>query len=165
MSTEEKQVNTENVPKEEATAPTTEAQASTEEKKKIYKPTLTAEQQKMLKLRQLISRYRPRFIRMNSWRIKRLEDTWRSPRTSIDNQIRKQLKGFPPLVKIGYRGPKLVRGLHPSGFEEIVVYNVEDLQNVDPKRHAVRIARTVGRRKRAEIIKKAEEIGVRILNG
>jgi len=105
MSTEEKQVNTENVPKEEATAPTTEAQASTEEKKKIYKPTLTAEQQKMLRLRQLISRYRPRFIRMNSWRIKRLEDTWRSPRTSIDNQIRKQLKGFPPLVKIGYRGP------------------------------------------------------------
>jgi large subunit ribosomal protein L32e len=69
------------------------------------------------------------------------------------------------LVKIGYRGPKLVRGLHPSGFEEVVVYNVEDLQNVDPKRHAVRIAHTVGRRKRAEIIKKAEEIGVRVLNG
>jgi len=154
--------------KEEATTTGSEepvAQEGKLEEKKVIKPSLTSKQEKMLKIHQLISRYRPKFIRMNSWRLKRLEDTWRNPRTSIDNQIRKQLKGFPPLVKIGYRGPRLVRGLHPSGFEEVIVYNVKDLEKIDPELQAIRIAHTVGRRKRAEIIKKAEEIGVRVLNG
>ncbi|MCC6003360.1 MAG: 50S ribosomal protein L32e [Thermofilum sp.] len=149
--------------KAEAAAGTREE--SIQEEKKVIKPSLATEEQRMLRLRQRISKYRPRFMRMNSWRMKRLEDTWRSPRTSIDNQVRKQIKGFPPLVKVGYRGPRLVRGLHPSGFEEVIVHNVEELKKIDPKRQAVRIARTVGRRRRIEIIKKAEEIGVKLLNG
>ncbi|MEM2597607.1 MAG: eL32 family ribosomal protein, partial [Thermofilum sp.] len=55
-------------------------------------------------------------------------------------------------------------GLHPSGFEEVLVHNVKDLERIDPKRQAVRIAATVGRRKRAEILKRAEELGITVLN-
>ncbi len=141
-----------------------EKQPGTEKETKKVKPVLSPEKQKMLKLRAVINKIRPRFIRMNSWRLKRLEDTWRSPRRSLDNKIRLQRKGFPPLVKVGYRGPAMVRGLHPSGFEEVVVHTVEELEKVDPSRQAVRIASTVGRRKRIEIIKKAEEKGIRVLN-
>ncbi len=141
-----------------------EKQPGTEKETKKVKPALSPEKQKMLKLRAAINKIRPRFIRMNSWRLKRLEDTWRSPRRSLDNKIRLQRKGFPPLVKVGYRGPAMVRGLHPSGFEEVVVHTVEELEKVDPSRQAVRIASTVGRRKRIEIIKKAEEKGIRVLN-
>ncbi|RLE74567.1 MAG: 50S ribosomal protein L32e, partial [Thermoprotei archaeon] len=82
----------------------------------------------------------------------------------LDNKIRLQLKGYPEKVKAGYRGPRKVRGLHPSGFREVIVHNVEELSGVDPEREAVRIASTVGRRKRMEIIEKAAELGIRVLN-
>ena len=137
-----------------------------EEKKEKSKPKprISANILKSLRLRSLISSRRPKFIRMNSWRIKRLEDKWRSPRRSLDNKIRLQRKGFPPLVKIGYRGPSKARYLHPSGFQEVIIYSPQDLEKVDPATQAARIASTVGRRKRIEIIKKAEEKGIRILN-
>ncbi|QOJ78385.1 50S ribosomal protein L32e [Infirmifilum lucidum] len=141
-----------------------EKQPGAERETKKVKPALSPEERKMLKLRAEINSLRPRFIRMNSWRLKRLKDSWRSPRRSLDNKIRLQRKGFPPLVKVGYRGPAVVRGLHPSGFEEVIVHTVEELEKIDPSRQAVRIASTVARRKRIEIIKKAEEKGIRILN-
>lgn len=130
----------------------------------IRRPQLEAGLKRLLRLRNLMSRTRPRFIRMNSWYLARLEDSWRSPRHSLDNKIRKQRKGYPSMVKVGYRGPKAVRGLHPSGFQEVVVYNTKDLEKIDPSVQAVRIASRVGRRKRLEIIKKAEELGIRVLN-
>lgn len=117
-----------------------------------------------LELRERVKSRKPEFVRMNSWLLKRLDDSWRSPRHSLDNKIRLQRKGFPPMVKIGYRGPALARGLHPSGFEEVLVRNVDDLEFVDPKRQAVRIASAVGKRKRAEILKRAEELGITVLN-
>ncbi len=135
------------------------------DKSKIPKRAqLDAKTLRLLKLRRLLSQKRPRFIRMNSWYLIRLGDKWRSPRHSLDNKIRRQKKGFPAMVKVGYRGPRMVRDLHPSGFEEVMVYNVKDLDRIDPTKQAARIASTVGRRKRLEIIKKAEELGIRVLN-
>lgn len=127
-------------------------------------PQLPPEVEKALRIREEIKARKPEFVRMNSWFLKRLGDSWRSPRHSLDNKIRQQRKGFPPMVKVGYRGPKLARGLHPSGFEEVIVHNPEELETIDPRRQAVRIASNVGRRKRAEIIKRAEELGITVLN-
>lgn len=135
-----------------------------EVKRAPKRASLSPRESKLLELRNYFSRRRPRFIRMNSWYIKRLKDSWRSPRRSLDNKIRLQRKGFPPMVKVGYRGPKEVRGLHPTGFEEVIVHNVEELEKLNPERQAARIASTVGRRKRVEIIKRAEELGIRVLN-
>jgi len=134
-------------------------------KKKIpKKPSRDVNFFRLLRKRTLINSKRPRFIRMNSWCLKRLPSSWRSPRRSLDNKIRLQKKGYPALVKIGYRNPKLVRGLHPSGFIEVLVTSVKDLDDIDPEIQAVRVSSNVGRRKRAEIIKKAEELGIKILN-
>ncbi|MEM0376412.1 MAG: 50S ribosomal protein L32e [Thermofilum sp.] len=128
------------------------------------RPQLDEKVERALEMRERIKSKKPEFVRMNSWRLERLDDSWRSPRRSLDNKIRLQRKGFPPMVKVGYRGPALARGLHPSGFEEVLVHNVKDLERIDPKRQAVRIAATVGRRKRAEILKRAEELGITVLN-
>jgi len=70
----------------------------------------------------------------------------------------------PPIVSIGYRGPAEVRGLHPSGFQEVMVFNVSQLNGIDPKVQAVRIGGTVGARKRGDIIAKADQEGIRVLN-
>ncbi|RLE84717.1 MAG: 50S ribosomal protein L32e [Thermoprotei archaeon] len=120
--------------------------------------------ERLLKLRELIKRKRPRFIRMNSWYLKRLPDSWRNPSRSLDNKIRLQKKGYPAKVKIGYRGPKRVRGLHPSGMIEVIVSNPKELEGLNPKMHAVRISSSVGTRKKREIVKKASELGIKILN-
>ena len=78
--------------------------------------------------------------------------------------MRINLKYRPSKVRIGFRGPREVRGLHPSGFEEVIVYNVTDLEGIDPKKQAVRIGSTVGTKKRLKIAEKAEELKIRILN-
>ncbi len=103
------------------------------------------------------------FKRYMSWRWEKLDESWRYPK-GRDNKARLQLKGRPPLVKIGYRTPKLVRYLHPSLKREVLVYRVRDLYNINPQYEVVRIASNVGGRKRLEIIKFAERFGIRVLN-
>jgi hypothetical protein len=58
----------------------------------------------------------------------------------------------------------MARHLHPSGYEEVVVRNVDDLSKVDSKTQAARIAHTVGMKKRADISVRAEEGHIHILN-
>jgi len=65
---------------------------------------------------------------------------------------------------VGWRGPTEVRGLHPSGMEEVIVWNTRDIENVNPQTQVARIGETVGGRKREAIKAKAEELNIRILN-
>lgn len=106
---------------------------------------------------------RPEFIRQESWRYVRLKPNWRKPKGK-DSKMRLQLKGWPPLVKIGYRTPRRYRDLHPSGYKEILVYRPEDLQDLDPEVHAIRIASSVGTRKRLMIVEEAKRLGLKVLN-
>jgi large subunit ribosomal protein L32e len=117
----------------------------------------------MLQARKKISETRPKFVRQESWRYDRLAENWRKPKGK-DNKMRKQFSGVPPIVKIGYRGPKAARGLHPSGFIDHIVFNVNDLARLDAKKDAARLAHTVGTRKRKEILAKAATLGIKVLN-
>jgi len=123
--------------------------------------TLTKEHK--LKVRERIKGKKPNFKRQESWRYKRLKEGWRKPR-GIDSKMRKSVKGWPKSVKVGYRGPKEARGLHPSGYEEVLVYNVDDIDKVNPETQAIRIAHTVGGRKRVDISARAREKKIYILN-
>lgn len=118
----------------------------------------------LLEQRKKVATNRPKFKRQESWRYKRLATNWRKPK-GIDNKMRKQVSGVPPLVKIGYRGPKVARGLHPSGYVDNLVFNVKDLSLLDKNKDAARIAHTVGNKKRLDIISKAESMGIKLLNG
>ncbi len=106
---------------------------------------------------------RPRFVRQESWRYVRLKPNWRKPRGK-DSKMRLQVKGWPPLVKVGYRTPRLYRGLHPSGYKEVLVHRPADLQGLNPEFHAVRIAGSVGLRKRLIIVEEAKKLGLKVLN-
>ena len=117
----------------------------------------------LLEARKKIADRRPKFVRQESWRYDRLAENWRKPKGK-DNKMRKQLSGVPRIVKIGYRGPKNARGLHPSGYTDNIVFNINDLSKLDPLRDAARLAHTVGTRKRKEIIAKAEIMHIKILN-
>jgi large subunit ribosomal protein L32e len=124
------------------------------------KPSLS---RKELKLRARTRNKKPKFVRAESWKYDRFSLSWRKPR-GLDNKIRRKIKGWPPGPSMGYKGPKIARFLHPSGYREVIVYNVEDLSTIDSNTQAARIAHTVGKRKRALIIAKAKELNIKILN-
>ena len=127
------------------------------------KKPVSATTEKALKLRESIKKKKPSFVRQESWRYKRLSESWRRPR-GLDNKMRRKIKGWPPTVNVGYRGPKATRGLHPSGYKEVLAYNTEDLKKIDPKTQAARIAHTVGKRKRTKILVEARKRKITILN-
>jgi len=117
-----------------------------------------------LELRDKVAKSRPEFKRPESWRYKRLETTWRKPK-GIDNHQRKQKsRGRPGLVKVGYGGPKIARGLHPSGYTDNLVYNIDDLEKLNPKIDGVRIGHSVGTKKRKVIVIKSIEKKFKIFN-
>lgn len=119
--------------------------------------------EELLAARKKVAQTRPKFVRQESWRYDRLAENWRKPKGK-DNKMRKQKSGMPALVKVGYRSPKAARGLHPSGYRDNLIHNSTDLARLDPKIDAARIAHTVGKRKRIEIISKALELGIKVLN-
>ncbi|RLE46921.1 50S ribosomal protein L32e [Candidatus Woesearchaeota archaeon] len=118
---------------------------------------------KLLELRKKMNKKRPSFNRedYNKWkRIKK--GTWRKPK-GIHSKSRHSFKGNFPLVKPGYRGPKLVRGLHFSGLVPVVVYNLKELSVVDPKTQGVVIG-SVGMRKRVALLNECKSKGINVLN-
>ena len=127
------------------------------------KPELDSETADALAKRAMISGRRPAFKRQEWFRYAKLGENWRKPK-GIHSKMKRGLKRRPPMVEVGYRGPAEVRGLHPSGFEEVMVYNVDGLEGIDPKKQAVRIGGTVGTKKRIAIEDRADELGIRVLN-
>ena len=117
----------------------------------------------LLQLRKKIAEKRPEFVRQESWRYKKLASNWRKPKGK-DNKMRQQVSGVPRLVKVGYKGPRISRGLHPSGYNDVLVFNTRDLTKIDPKKDAVRIAHGVGNKKRIDIVTEATKLKIKILN-
>jgi len=127
------------------------------------KPELDEGTRALLRLRRERDSERPRFRRQEWFRYKKLGEKWRKPK-GIHSKMRRHLGYRPPVVSVGYRGPEKVRGLHPSGFEEVLVHNSDQLEGLNPGTQAIRIGSTVGYRKRLEIESKADELGIRVLN-
>jgi len=124
-------------------------------------PSLDEETERLLAERHRVSL--PKFNRQTHHKKKRVSTSWRKPRGQHSKQ-RKGIKGKGDTVEAGFRSPKAVRDLHPSGFEEVYVHTVDELDGVDPDTQAVRIASGVGGRKRERIEELAEDEQIRVLN-
>ena len=105
----------------------------------------------------------PSFRHEQAHRWIRVSDSWRKVR-GIDSKTREKRKGRPAMPNPGYRKPKIIREIHPSGYIEVQIYRPSELDKLNPDVHAVRIGSTVGLKKRQDILKKAETLMLRVLN-
>ena len=128
------------------------------------KPVLDDSTKSALKMRSEQSKKQPKFRRQEWFRYRRLSKTgYRKPRGD-DSSMRKNRKYRSPMARVGYGKVAAARGLHPSGFEEVLVHKADHLDGLDPERQAVRIGSSVGNRKRSRIHERADELGLRVLN-
>lgn len=106
---------------------------------------------------------KPKFRRQEWFRYKKLGNKWRKPKGRT-SKMRRREKGKPKMPNVGYGSPKEGKGLHPSGYEDILICNIRELERLDPSTQAGRISSTVGKRKKELMIKRASELGIKILN-
>jgi len=124
-------------------------------------------------VKKLNKRRHPRFKRPNVGRTKRsrLKDTWRRPRGK-GNKQRQKLKKAGKRPSIGYGNQ--VKHIHPKGGKEILISSPKQLDRLKDrlknetktvgKVAFIRIAAAVGKRKRIEIMNKANLLGLYVLN-
>jgi large subunit ribosomal protein L32e len=119
--------------------------------------------EEMLKVRKRIKRKKPKFKRQEWFRKKALGKKWRKPR-GIHSKLRRHEKAKGSLPNPGYGSPSSVRGLNREGYREIIVRNVKDLEKVNPKEDVAVISKTVGRKKKFEILENAKKMNIKVSN-
>jgi len=119
--------------------------------------------EKHLALRKKISAKRPAFRPVDSHRRKRLNSrSWRKPK-GMHGKQRHNIHCKPANVSYGYRGPKSVRGLDPSGLEPVAVYNIAVLGSINTKTQGALIG-SIGNRKKLTILQACKAQGITVLN-
>ncbi|MFV2040836.1 MAG: eL32 family ribosomal protein [Candidatus Hydrothermarchaeales archaeon] len=110
------------------------------------------------------SKKKPLFRRTQGAMYRRLKGKgWRRP-TGKHNKIRECKNGKGEVPRIGYGAKRDLRGLHPCGFEDVLVTNLSEAGLLDPKSQAARIASGVGRRKKLLLLEELKKRKVKVLN-
>eukprot|EP01091_Cochliopodium_minus_P002921 TRINITY_DN12758_c0_g1_i1.p1 TRINITY_DN12758_c0_g1~~TRINITY_DN12758_c0_g1_i1.p1 ORF type:complete len:134 (-),score=17.94 TRINITY_DN12758_c0_g1_i1:141-542(-) len=106
-----------------------------------------------------------RFHRHHSWLYMRLKGNWRRPH-GIDNAARRRFKGQIPMPNIGYGTERKLRHVLPSGFKKFRVFNAGELDVLlmQNRKYGAEIAGAVSVKKRIQIIERARQLDIKILN-
>ncbi len=119
----------------------------------------------LLEIRAEMKKRKPHFKRHDRNKLARLARSgWRRSVQGHDNKQRNRYAGNEKSPAPGYGTPKAIRGMHASGLFEIIVHNAGGLGGIDPKKYAVRIAASVGNKKKIDIVEAARKLNFKILN-
>ncbi len=107
---------------------------------------------------------KPSFSPLNLGFKKKVKKRWRKPRGTA-NKKRRKFEFAGALPNIGYKNPESVRGLRGDGKAEVIVRNLGDLDALKNRKDVViRIAGSVGAKKRIAINDQAKEMGIGVIN-
>lgn len=117
----------------------------------------------LLEIRNALKAKKPTFIRHDAHKKKRADGgAWRRPK-GITNKVRLHRKGYAKGRSTGYGSPVAVKGLSREGLKQVVVKNAADFDGLNPKEDGIIFSRTVGARKKLELIKIATEKKFKVL--
>lgn len=117
---------------------------------------------KLLEARKIAKRRKPCFVRQGAYSKAEVSIKWRRPK-GLHSKMRRSLKGHRKTIRLGYRSPPEVRGLHSSGLEKKLAFNAGMLSGIDPKKTGIIIAK-IGAKKKLDMLKKAIELKITIFN-
>src|SRR3990167_7839519 len=117
----------------------------------------------LLELRSKIKGKKPVFIRQDNPKRMKLNYKWRKPK-GVHSKIRHHFKGRRKMPSPGFKSPAAVRGLHSTGLEMVRVFSANEVSKINKLTQGIIVPRTAGKKKKIEILKKARELDVRVLN-
>lgn len=117
----------------------------------------------LLEIRKKQKSKKPNFIRQDAHKKVEIKSRWREAR-GLQSKMRLGFKGYRKTPSQGYRSPVKVRNLHPSGLKTILINNISQLSGIDKEAEGVIVASTVGVKKKIDLLNKAKELGITILN-
>lgn len=116
----------------------------------------------LLELRRKLKKKKPKFLRQDAHKVKKLEKKWRAPK-GRHSKMRFKLRSYRKQPSIGYSSPRKIRGFDSKGRVEVKVETINDLEKIKENRVIV-IGSTVGTKKKITILKKAQEKNLHVKN-
>jgi len=117
----------------------------------------------LLELRRRIKKSKPSFVRQDHHKKSRLKNKWRRPK-GLQSKLRLHIRGKGKNVSQGYRSPRKVRDLSKEGLKIVRVESAKDIASLDKEKHCIILSATVGKKKRIVILKKIQEMQLKVLN-
>jgi len=117
----------------------------------------------LLELRSKIKSRKPDFIRQDNPKRPKLNDKWRKPK-GIHSKIRHHFKGRRKMPSPGYKSPIKTRWLHFSGLKVVRVFSPIHISKIKQDSEGAIISKNVGMKKRLDILRKAKELNVKVMN-
>ena len=105
----------------------------------------------LLKVRAKMKAHQPLFVVKETHKSARVGYRWRANR-GIHSGQRQMHRGKPSMPTPGFGAPRLVRGLHSSGLEFVIVHTVSQLEAINSETQGVLIGSTVVQRKKLQIL-------------
>ncbi|MDD9953970.1 MAG: hypothetical protein OXR66_06555 [Candidatus Woesearchaeota archaeon] len=117
---------------------------------------------KELEVKRTMRKKQPKFIRHDT-KHKKLAKIWRKPK-GLHNKVGDNRRGYLTKMSTGWQTPRAVRGMTLAGLLPTRVVRVEELTDLDAKKHCVVVGK-VGGKRRIAIIEAASKAGLTIMNG
>merc|ERR1712144_74156 len=115
--------------------------------------------------RKIVKKKTNTFKRHQSDRYHKLDENWRKPK-GIDNRLRRKFRGMTRMPKIGYGSNSRTKHVLQNGFKKFRVFNTSDLELLlmHNRTYAAQIAHTVSSAKRRDIVERAAQLSIKVLN-
>merc|ERR1712080_517441 len=113
----------------------------------------------------IVKKRTKKFNRHQSDRYHKVKRNWRKPK-GIDNRVRRKFKGMYLMPNIGYGSAKETRHMLPTGFRQVLVHNVKELEvlMMQNEKFCAEIAHGVSSKNRKVLVERAAQLAIRITN-
>ncbi|XP_045883821.1 60S ribosomal protein L32-like [Meles meles] len=106
-----------------------------------------------------------KFIWHQSDRYVKIKHNWQKPR-GIDNRVHRRVKGQILMPNIGYGSNRKTKHMLPSGFQEILIHNVKELEVllICNKSYCAETVHNVSSKNHKAIAERADQLAIRVTN-